>query len=333
MQLIGEDMRFINLKIISTAVMFVFGCQLFAAEVASPTKLRIGWQVPWAMQGQIVQILKNTEILKNNNLEVEFIGRTFGPELNELALAGAVDVILTADQPAATLVAKSEDWVGIARLMYNRTATYVPPKSKIKTLEELKNKTIALPVGAAAQRVLELELENKKIKPATDVKIVNLNIQEQVPMAKKAGKDASQWDQFDAFSGFDPVPAILQSSGLARIIHEGRVCAMVVFNKTLAEKNPQAAKALAKSLTEAWQYYIKNQQQADKWFITEAKLSNIDSKILKLTTTLEPNFSSPVRIKFDETDYAILEQAAQFIEPMVKKKVDMRSRVINTYNE
>jgi ABC-type nitrate/sulfonate/bicarbonate transport system substrate-binding protein len=108
---------------------------------------------------------------------------------------------------------------------------------------------------------------------------------------------------------------------------------MMVFNKTLAEKNPQAARALAKSLTEAWQYYIKNQQQADKWYIDEAKLSNIDSKILKLTTSLEPNFSSPIRIKFIEADYAILEQAAKFIEPMVKKKVDMRSRVINTYNE
>jgi ABC-type nitrate/sulfonate/bicarbonate transport system substrate-binding protein len=326
-------MQFFNLKIILTSILLLCSCQAFAEEISGATKLRLGWQVPWAIQGQIVQILKNTDILKKNNLEVEFIGRTFGPELNELALAGAVDVILTADQPAATLFAKSEDWVGIARLMYNRTATYVPPKSSIKNLESLKDKTIALPVGAAAQRVLELELVNKKMKPVTDVKIVNLNIQEQVPMAKKAGKGANKWDQFDAFSGFDPVPAILQSSGLARIIHEGRVCSMVVFNKTLAEKNPQAARALTKSITEAWQYYIKNQQQADKWFVEEAKLSNIDSKVLKLTTTLEPNFSNPVRIKFDDADYVILEQAAQFIEPMVKKKVDMRSRVVNTYNQ
>lgn len=326
-------MQFFNLKIIITSILLLCSCQAFSEENSGATKLRLGWQVPWAIQGQIVQILKNTDILKKNNLEVEFIGRTFGPELNELALAGAVDVILTADQPAATLFAKSEDWVGIARLMYNRTATYVPPKSSIKNLESLKDKTIALPVGAAAQRVLELELVNKKMKPVTDVKIVNLNIQEQVPMAKKAGKSANKWDQFDAFSGFDPVPAILQSSGLARIIHEGRVCSMVVFNKTLAEKNPQAARALTKSITEAWQYYIKNQQQADKWFVEEAKLSNIDSKVLKLTTTLEPNFSNPVRIKFDDADYVILEQAAQFIEPMVKKKVDMRSRVVNTYNQ
>lgn len=52
------------------------------------TKLKIGWQIPWSLQGQIVQVLKHTDISKNNGIEAEFVGRTYGPELNEAALAG-----------------------------------------------------------------------------------------------------------------------------------------------------------------------------------------------------------------------------------------------------
>src|ERR1019366_9319058 len=84
------------------------------------TKIRVGWQIPWATQGQLVQIWKHTDILKKNGLEAEFIGKTYGPMLNEIALAGGLDVILTADQPAAALFAKDMGWIGVARLMYNR---------------------------------------------------------------------------------------------------------------------------------------------------------------------------------------------------------------------
>ena len=93
------------------------------AMAQTSTKLRIGWQIPWATQGQIVQIWKHTDILKKNGIEAEFVGKTFGPQLNELALAGEIDVVLTADQPAATLFSKEKGWVGIGRLMYNRTST------------------------------------------------------------------------------------------------------------------------------------------------------------------------------------------------------------------
>ncbi len=72
------------------------------------TKIRIGWQIPWATQGQLVQIWKHTDILKKNELKAEFVGRTYGPLLNEIALAGEIDVVLTADQPAAALFSKDK---------------------------------------------------------------------------------------------------------------------------------------------------------------------------------------------------------------------------------
>ena len=46
--------------------------------------------------------------------------------LNEAALAGEVDVLFTADQPALALCHRDRKWKMIGRLMYNRVGTFVP---------------------------------------------------------------------------------------------------------------------------------------------------------------------------------------------------------------
>ena len=127
-------------------------------------KVRVGWQVPWAIQGQIVEILKNTAILSDLGIEAEFIGKTAGPELNELAMGDQVDLILTADQPGLVLFSKKQEWKAISRLMYNRTATYVPLKSDIKTLADLKNKKVGVPFGTAAQRIIVQATNENKVE-------------------------------------------------------------------------------------------------------------------------------------------------------------------------
>ena len=109
---------------------------IWQSVASSATTVRIGWQIPWSIQGQIVSIFKKTDILKKNGIVAEYIGKNSGPELTELAMANEVDIILTADQPAAVLFSKDKGWVGISRLMYNRTATYVPVASKINKISD-----------------------------------------------------------------------------------------------------------------------------------------------------------------------------------------------------
>ncbi len=70
------------------------------SAVKNLTQIRIGWQTPWATQGQLTQVLKHTDILKNNHIVGDFKGFSYGGPLNEAALANEVDVIFTADQPA-----------------------------------------------------------------------------------------------------------------------------------------------------------------------------------------------------------------------------------------
>jgi ABC-type nitrate/sulfonate/bicarbonate transport system substrate-binding protein len=282
-------------------------------------RIRIGWQVPWAVQGQIVQIWKHTDILKRHGLDAEFVGRTYGPELNEIALAGAVDVVLTADQPAVMLNAKSADWVATARLMYNRTSTYVPLSSPIKTMAGLKGKTIGLPVGAAAERVTLAALKRAGLEKK-DVSVVNLGILEQAPLIQ-AHKDEPKWAQFDALAGFDPAPAIFEAKGLVRVLDVGKVCAMIVMNGKFIEKHAGVADRLNAALIDAYDRYRTNPAEANAWFLEEAKLGNADAKALDIAASLEPNLKAKsraeIRVGFSEDDVAIVRGAGEFLHKNV----------------
>lgn len=305
-----------------------------SAKNAELIDVRIGWQVPWSIQGQLVQVLKHTDILKENGLSAEFVGRTFGPELNEAALAGELDVVLTADQPAATLFSKDKGWIGIGRMMYNRTATYVPIDSPIKDVKGLKGKTIGVPVGAAAERVTVEALKKADLDPKKDVTLVNLAMPEQAPLIN-SGKGNEKWGNFDALSGFDPAPAVFEDQGLVKIVDEGKVVAMILLNENFLNENKDVAVKLLQSFVDAYDYYRQNVSEANDWFVEESKLTNTNANVFKIAAKFEPNLKvkdkSDISLSFSDDDFAIMQKGADFIEANLGKKVDMTKYVSNKY--
>ncbi len=322
---------------IATFICFIAATLIFCTSAAASDdliKVRIGWQVPWATQGQLVQILKHTDILEKNGLTAEFIGKTYGPVLNELAMADSIDVVLTADQPAAALFSKGKGWVGIGKLMYNRTSTYVPPNSPVKSLKELKGKTIGIPVGAAAERITIEALTRSGLDPEKDVRIINLGIREQGPLVFK-GKDDEKWGNIDALSGFDPTPAIFEAKGLVRVLDTGKVCSLVLMNKSFIERNKGVAERMMQSIFDAYDYYRQNVEQANRWFMEEARLMDVSSRALNVAASIEPNVWAKsrdrIRVTFIEEDFEIMTRAAVFMAPKLKQTVDMRKFVTNEY--
>ncbi len=323
-------------RFISTLVVMMGMLVGTSASADEKTHLRIGWQIPWATQGQLVQILKNTDILEKNGLTADFVGRAYGPMLNEIALADGIDVVLTADQPAATLFAKDKGWMGIGKLMYNRTLTYVPPNSPVQTLADLKGKTIGIPIGAAAERITVAALERAGLDAKKDVTIINLGILEQGPLVMK-GKDAAKWDTFDALSGFDPTPAIFEAQGVIRVLDVGKVCSLVLMNENFINKNAGVAEKLMQSFFDAYDYYRQNIEQANTWFMKEAGLQEANQKACNVAASIEPNVSAKsrgeIRVTLSEEDFKMLEDAAVFMAPKIKTQVEMRKYVTNRYAE
>jgi ABC-type nitrate/sulfonate/bicarbonate transport system substrate-binding protein len=298
------------------------------------TQIRIGWQIPWATQGQIVQILKRTDIFERNGLKGKFFGRIYGPMLNELAIAGEVDVILTADQPAASLFSKNAGWIGIGRLMYNRTLTYVPPKSPINTMSDLRGKVIGIPIGAATERITIEGLNREGLDVNKDVKIINVGIMEQGPIII-GSRDGKTWQGFDALSGFDPTPAIFQSKGLVRVIDVGKVCSMVLMNKKIIANHQDTPCKFMQAVLDAYDFYRQNLSVVNNWFMEEAQLKDATDDACNIAASIEPNVwvssRDKIRVFFNEDDFIIMQRGADFIEKKTGAKVNMKHFVTNEY--
>ena len=310
----------------------ISGCSV--SQDDQTTKIRIGWQTTWATQGQIVQVLENTNILQKNGLGPKFIGATYGGPLNEAALAGDVDVIFTADQPAAALLARSNDWVIIGRLMFNRVGLYVPPESPIESIDELRGKTIAMPFGAAAQRVALKVIEDAGLNPETDIVTINLDITEQASVISNGAK--SEWGEIDAMAGFDPTVAIFETNKQARMLHIGTVTSLIVMSKSYINSYPGAPEQFLKAFIEAVFYYSQNQSQANEWFRTSSQMPFSD-EMLSLAASVEPNLKSQsiddVSISFTPSLIIGMQDAADFIysNGLINKPIIVNDHINQSY--
>ena len=320
--------------IIATIIFLsIAGCQT-SESLLLP--IRIGWQIPWATQGQLTQVLVHTNLLENHGLQGEFVGFSYGGPLNEAALAKEVDVIFTADQPAAMLLSTGADWVIIGRLMYNRVAIYVPPDSSIKKIEDLKEKNVAIPFGAAAQRVALEVIQDAGLDPQTDVNSINLDILEQASVV--ASGTNQSWGEIDALVGFDPTPAIFEHEGKARMLHVGNVVSLILMSREFIDENPDAPELFLKAFVEAYYYYSTHQEQANDWF-KEASNLTFDNTVLGIAASVEPNLTTKtineIRITLSENDLIVLDEASEFIykQGLVSKKVNMRNYVDLSYAE
>lgn len=300
-------------------------------EARADGPIRIGWQTPWATQGQVVQVLKHTNALALHGVQGQFKGFTFGAPLNEAALAGEVDVLFTADQPAATLLSKTDGFAIVGRLMYNRVAIYVPPDSAVRRVADLAGKRVAMPFGAAAQRDALKAVAAAGLDPAKDIRAINLDILEHSGVVRRGTR--SSWGDIDALVGFDPIPAVLEVQGRARMLHVGKVVAVVVMSKRFMAQRPDAAERFLKAYIDAWYYYARHQSQANEWFKREAGLEFEGHEPLAIAAAVEPNVRaraiSEVQVLLQGPDMDVLQEAADFISArrLVTTQVQMREHV------
>ncbi len=307
-----------------------------SVSASEPTSIRIGWQTTWATQGQITQTLKQTNALEKHSLRGNFIGVSYGAPLNEAALAGEVDVIFTADQPAAALLARSPDWVIIGRLMFNRVAIYVPPDSPIKMVAALKGKTIAMPFGAAAQRIAFKAIADAGLEVQTEIEAINLDITEQTGIIQQG--TSSSWGEIDALAGFDPMVAILETNNTARMLHLGTVTSVIVMSKPYISTHPEAPVQFLKAFHEAVFYYAHHVERANDWFLQASQLT-FSHDVLALAASVEPNLKAKtikdVSITFTPALIAGMQEAANFIfeQGLIRKQLNMANHIDQRYAE
>lgn len=319
----------VGIVVVIAAILIIFAI-IPRPEAKSP--IRLGWQVSWATQGQLAQTLKHTNILELNGLKGELKGFSYGAPLNEAALAGAVDVIFTADLPATSLISRAPSWRIVARLVAFRATLIIPPKSAIQKVADLKGKTVAIPFGSSTHRIVLGMMKEAGLDTEKDVVIKNLDILEQASVVD-AGTDES-WGEIDAFASWDPHIAIFESKGKARVIELRKGISVVVMSGDYIEKHRKEAVRFLKSYVEAYFFYATHQKEANELFAAEARLK-FDPSLLDVAASYEQNMQaktiSDIDVLLNPNQIAEIEAGVDFAyelkliksRPDVNKAIDM----------
>lgn len=298
-----------------TCLALLSGCdkQIPQPQQETKTPIRIGWQTGWATQGQLALVLKRTDILERHGLAGDFKGFSYGGPLNEAALAGEVDVIFTADQPAATLIARGGQWKIVARLIDFRACLVVPPDSPTKTTADLRSKTVAIPFGSTTHRIALSMFKDAGLTVGADVKVQNLDILEQSALAQKASQ--GRWGEVDAMASWDPTVALLESKQLARVLELRPAIAVVVMSADFLRKQPEAAVRFLKSYRLAYAYYATHTSEANQWFIEETK-TQLPAGVLDAAASFERNMKAKsladVQVALADAEIAAIQEGADF---------------------
>lgn len=303
------------------AAWIIFACRPSWAD----GELRLGWQVTWATQGQIVMGLKRTNVQELTGQKIAFAPFAYGPTLNSAALAGQVDILLTSDQPAIVLLSRAPSFRIVARMMYNRACLYVPRRSGIGRTAELAGKRVMGPVGAAAERVALASLHKSGVNPE-QVTLGLLDMAQQAALLRRPGSDR-EWPGIDALYGFDPFAASFEEVGRVRILDCGKIIAVVLASGDMVNRRRAELERFLKAFLLSWHYYASHPGQVNAWFVKESRL-DVSDAALELSASVEPNRRarnlSDVRLEFTADDRAALHEVARFLHARgtVKRLID-----------
>lgn len=278
--------------LLAVCLIFLIGSPGAGAAEAEGTSVpvRIGWQMPAATQGQIVQVLKRTDLLESHGLSPVLIPFSYGGPQVEAALAGELDVVFAGGQPAVNLIAQGGKWKIVARLFYDRTAVMVPPGSPIKETKDLKGKTVASSFGSVAHRDALLAQQAAGLDSEKDVTNVDMDILDIRQQVKEGG--AETWGKLDAVAVWEPSTSFFEIAGLARRVGETtQTLGVVAISENFIAKHPKATVQLLVALQQAWGYFTIHEEQVRQWYIDDTQL-DYTPEALRSAAKVDPNFDA-----------------------------------------
>ena len=292
--------------------------------------LRVGWQTTWATEAQLALLLRDGPFLADQGFDATFVPFSYGAPLNEAALAGAVDVLFTADQPALVLANKAPQWGIIGRLMYNRVGVMSALDGPVATPADLRGRRLAVPFGAAAHRAAIGAARGAGVEVGPDLELVNLGIEELVGVVV-AGSSGGRWGELDAVAAWDPAFAELEERKLVRTIHRENAVGLVVMDDRYEAAHPGAGARFLTALAGATQAFAADPLAAHQKLQAEGGTTSLAA--LQRAAAVEPNLEPaapgdppPVpRLTLAAPDLRRLEEAATFLHAagIVKSPVDL----------
>jgi len=291
--------------------------------------IRIGYMPTFATAGQVVSALKNTDILKEEGLNVDFKAFEFGPPMNEAAISGQLDITVVGDMPAIYLVSKSNGkWKIISKSIHFPVTLVVRKDLKATSIEDLKGDTIGVPFGSGPQPTLYAWLEEAGLKIGKDVYVVNVT---PTGMA-----EAIQTKSVHALMSWEPTVSVLLKKDLAYTLKEGVSIGMMTASEEFIEKNPDLVKKFLLAWKKSIIYVNKNAEQVNSWYSTD---SRIPVEILNNIKVVDDNFTKSevgqINIKLTEEDIKVNQRKAEFAltQKLLNKPLNLKDHINQDFSE
>ena len=308
------------------SLLFASGLILAAAIYAGQKPaIRIGYPSAGTLiNGQVGVVLEKTDILDRNGLKGEVTAFEYGPPMQEAMLSGKLDAVLTSESNVVKLLAKGYPGACVASLgVAGRLGLLVSAGSTVKSIADLKGKTVATVFGTSAHTPIVRWLKEASLLPGRDVKLINMDGGE--------SRLALVRGDIDAVMTWDPYVEDMVRKGQAKIVKQMPMHLAIVMSKEYMKNNPEAAVDFLVSVRESAYYMVLNKKEVNNWY---RELCRIDTGIIDDASKENKIYGyagdlKDVDISVSSDLAAVMEQTNNFLteEKLISRKLDMASVV------
>ena len=231
--------------------------------------------------------------------------------------------------PAISLLAQSDDWLIVGRLIRQPLSVVAANGSGINMIKDLRAKVVGVPFGSNLHPYLLNLLEKNHLwdgnLPAL-VQLENIYPREEIM--------ALQQKNVQAIASGEPLTSIALQKKLGKIINQESSLAVIIIEKKFAIAHPDLVTKLLKAYLMSNFYTTTYRQLADTWFAKEAHFS---TELINKITIIEPNLvqGDPKKINLDITADDLKEAQSlsdmMFKAGLIKESVQLKDRIELSY--
>lgn len=157
-------------------------------------------------------LLQGHDFWTQYDMEVDHILFSSGTENNQALISGDVDINVGSDSKTVTLFNSMPDQALIIGTVQkgDRYSTVVGNDSEYQSWEDLKGEKVGTRLGTGAEQVLKRYFEQSESLDWDDYQWVNIGVEDMV--------SALGGGSIEAFTAWEPTPAIAESQGVGRVI-------------------------------------------------------------------------------------------------------------------
>lgn len=228
--------------------------------------INIGAQPLWLPTGLITAAMKRDIVLRSAlsemNREIRFYGFLKGDDVNFFLKRGDLAGGIAGDMPVISAAATFD--IMVTNMVQQGFTSIVARHHML--MSELRGKPIGYAVGSNAHYSLLLALSSVGLNEK-NVHLISMDV-DRMP-------DALHAREIDAFSAWEPIPAItLLKYDNAVIIHRNLNSGYLCFLKTFSAEYPEEMHRIVAAVIRAFRWMQsdrKNLRQASFWFLQAAK--------------------------------------------------------------